>query len=573
MLLIESERVRRFGFTQTELDRMKDQVLSDYEQSAKEADKTESEKLAAEYVRNFLQQEPIPGIKNEYKYAKKFIPDIKLDELNALAKQWITDENMDIIVTAPEKDNIKIPTEKEVTDVIAKVKKEELTAWVDNFKATPLVEDILKETGITSKIENKELGFTEITFQNGIQVIIKPTDFKNDEILVTSYSPGGTSLCPENDFMSCDYSNAIVSESGAGNFDQNQLEKKLKGKVVNLGPYITDLKEGFTGSCAPKDFETLLQLTYLYFKYPRKDTAAFSGFMSKMRNQYKFIGANPIYAFIDTLVKTSVQNDPRVVVLPSEAQLNSVNLDKAYAFYKERFADCSDYKFFIVGNVNVDSITPMLQKYLGSLPFTKKRDNWKDVSRGFPAQTKDLVVKKGTEPKSMVGIMLSGNVEWNDNNKLYVKMVKEIISIKLVEVIREEMSGVYSPMIQASMDKYPKSKYSMMIMFGCSPKNCDKLTKAVFKIIANIEKKGPTEIDLKKAKEEITREREVDIKTNKFWLDKLESAYFNGEDLKGINDFNSKVNAVTISDLKQFTDKYINKDHYVRVVLKPLDKK
>lgn len=572
-LLVETERVKRFGFTQTELDRMKDQLLSDYEQKAKEADKTESERLAGEYVRHYLQQEPIPGIKNEFKYAKKFMNDIKLEELNALAKEWVSDENICVIITAPQKDNIKIPVEKDLTGLISKVKTEELTAWVDNFKSTPLVEEDLKGTGITSRVENKELGFTEITLQNGVQIIIKPTDFKNDEILFTSFSPGGTSLCPESDFMSCDYSNAIVSESGVGNFDQNQLEKKLKGKVVNLGPYITDLKQGFTGNCAPKDFETLLQLTYLYFKHPRKDTAAFNGFMSKMRNQYKFVGASPIYAFIDTLVKLSVQNDPRVVVIPSEAQLNSVDLEKAYAFYKERFSDCSQYKFFIVGNVDVDSITPLLQKYLGSLPFTKHRDAWKDVSRDFPSQTINLTVKKGTEPKSMVGIIMSENIEWNDNNKLYLRMVKEIISIKLVEVIREEMSGVYSPMIQSEMAKYPKSKFSMMVMFGCNPKNTEKLTKAVFKIIDKIEKKGPTDIDLKKAKEALVREREVDIKTNKFWLSKLENAYFNGEELKSISDFKDRVEAVSINELKEFTDKYIKKDHYVRVVLKPEDKK
>ncbi|MFA5781992.1 MAG: insulinase family protein [Bacteroidales bacterium] len=572
-LLIENERVKQFGFTATEFERMKDQILNDYEKASKEFDKTESNTLVNEYVDNFLNKEPIPGARNEFKLAKKLFPEITLQEVNALAAKWITDENIAIVITAPEKDGNKMPAEKQLTDIIASAKKAVITAYVDKFKTEPLVKEDLKGSKVISKKENKDLGFTELTFGNGVKAIIKKTDFKNDEILIKAYSPGGLSLYPDQDYISAHFASDVINESGVGNFDNTELEKKLKGKEIEIGPYIDDLKEGFTGKCSPKDFETLLQLTYLYCKEPRKDTAAFDAFMQKMKTQLKFLGSSPIYAFYDTLIKTSVSNSPRVVVIPNEKQLNQVNLDIAYNIYKERFSNVNDLKFFIVGNIDADSITPVLEKYLGSLPGTAKPENWLDKNPKFPAGITDFEIKKGSEPQSMVGIILDEKFEWNDKNRICLKMSKEIISIKLIEVIREELSGVYSPQVQVQFDQYPTSEFSLMVMFGCSPKNTDKLTKAVLKIIKSIRDKGPMETDLNKTKETLIREREVDMKTNKFWSDRLESFYFNNDDVSMITDYNNKINAITLKDIQDFAAKYFLKDHYVRVVLKPGKKK
>jgi len=572
-LLIENERVKQFGFTATEFDRIKDQMLNDYEKAAKEFDKTESSRLANEYVDNFLDKTPIPGAKNEYKLAKKLIPEITLQEVNALAAKWIIDENVAVVVTAPEKDGDKMPTEKQLTDIIASTKKAVITAFVDKFKKEPLIKEDLKGSKVISKKENKDLGFTELTFGNGVKAIIKKTDFKNDEILIRSYSTGGLSLYPDKDYISAHFASDIINVSGVGNFDNTELEKKLKGKEIEIGPYIDDLKEGLTGKCSPKDFETLLQLTYLYCKEPRKDTAAFDAFSQKMKTQLKFLSSSPVYAFIDTLIKASTSNSPRSIVIPNEKQLNKVNLDVSYKIYKERFSNANNLKFFIVGNIDIDSITPVLEKYLGSLPGTGKPENWIDKSPKFPVGITNFEIKKGSDPKSMVGIIFDEKCDWNDKNRICLRMAKEIISIKLIEVIREEMSGVYSPQVQLNFDQYPISEFSLMIMFGCSPKNTDKLSKATFKIIKSIRDKGPQDVDLSKAKEELIREREVDIKTNKFWSDRLEYFYFNNDDAKMITDYNNKINAITLKDIQDFTAKYFLKDHYVRVVLKPVDKK
>jgi zinc protease len=569
VLLNENERVKQFGFTATELERFKDQMLTDLEKASKEFDKTESQNLVNEYVSNFLHKDPIPGAKNEFKLAKRLLPEIKLEDINALAKKWITDDNIAIVVTAPEKEGIKLPTESEIKGIIATSKTVKLTPYVDNFKAEPLVKENLNGSKVIKKVVNKELGYTELTFGNGVQAIIKKTDFKNDEIMISAYNLGGTSLYPDKDFVSAFFASSVINESGVGNFDNTELEKKLKGKNIEIAPYIDELKEGFQGKCSPKDFETLLQLTYLYCKQPRKDTAAYNGFMSKMKSQMKFIGNNPLYAFIDTLYKSSTSNSPRSVVIPSTKQLNSVDLDVLYKIYTERFANSSDMKFFIVGNIDADSIAPMLEKYLGSLPGTGKTETWQDRGTKFPAGITNIAIQKGTEQKSMVGIVFDEKIDWNEKNLIALKMAKEIISIKLIEVIREAMSGVYSPQVQLNYEQYPKPEQTFMIMFGCSPKNTDKLSKACFKIINSIRDKGPTDVDVNKAKEELIRAREVDIKTNKFWTAKLESYYYDHLDAANITDYNAKVNSMTAKDVQEVVAKYLLKDHYLRVVLKP----
>ena len=570
VVLQENERVKAFGFLKTEFDRQKEEMLSNFEKAAKEADKSESANFCSEYVDNFLSKEPIPGVKNELKYLKKLLPEIKLEDINALAKKWITEDNMALVVSAPEKDGVKVPTKEDILNVIKNSKTTKLEPYVDSFKDEPFLTETLKGSKVVATKENKEVGFTELTLANGIQVILKPTDYKNDEILVSAYSPGGISLYPDKDYISAKFASTIIDQSGIGNFDNIQLEKKLKGKIVQVSPSISEIQEGITGSSTPNDFETLLQLTYLYFKSPRKDTSAFNTFISQTKNQLKFVKANPQYTFYDTLYKVAYPNASRMILIPTQEQLDKVNLDVLYNIYKDRFADASDFKFFFVGNFAVDTLIPMIEKYIGSLPATNRKETWKDVSPKFATGIKDIEVKKGTDPQSMVGILMSGDIDYNDKNFLGVRVLNEVLEIKLIEVIREEMSGVYSPQAQITMSKYPKADYDLMVMFGCGPKNANKLTKAVFKIMKNIQKNGPTQVDLDKAKETIIRERETNMKKNNYWLSKIQQSYFLGEDINQMMSFETRLKALTLDDIKTLAAKIFTfNDHYVRVVLVP----
>ena len=570
VVLQENERVKAFGFLKTEFDRQKEEMLSNFEKAAKEADKSESANFCSEYVDNFLSKEPIPGVKNELKYLKKLLPEIKLEDINALAKKWITVDNMALVLMAPEKEGVKVPTKEDILNVIKNSKTTKLEPYVDSFKDEPLLTETLKGSKVVSTKENKEVGFTELTLANGIQVILKPTDFKNDEILVSAYSPGGVSLYPDKDYISAKFASTIIDQSGIGNFDNIQLEKKLKGKIVQVSPSISEIEEGISGSSTPNDFETLLQMTYLYFKSPRKDTSAFNTFISQTKNQLKFVKANPQYTFYDTLYKVAYPNATRMILIPTQEQLDKVNLNLLYDIYKDRFADASDFKFFFVGNFAIDTLIPMIEKYIGSLPVTNRKETWKDVSPKFATGIKDIEVRKGTDPQSMVGILMSGDMDYNDKNFMGVRILNEVLEIKLIEVIREEMSGVYSPQAQISISKYPKADYDLMVMFGCGPKNADKLTKAVFKIMKNIMKNGPTQVDLDKAKETIIRERETNLKKNHYWLSKIQQSYFLGEDINQMMSFETRLKAMTLEDIKTLANKVFTfKDHYVRVVLVP----
>jgi len=348
-----------------------------------------------------------------------------------------------------------------------------------------------------------------------------------------------------------------------------ELQKKLKGKNLQVTPYIDDIKEGFTGNSTPKDFETMMQLVYLYFEQPRKDTTAFKAFMSQMENQMKFMKSSPIMTFYDTLFKVVYPGYKRMVIFPTPAQLNEIKLDEIFKIYKERFADAGEFKFFLVGNFSVDSITPLIEKYFGSLPALNQNETWKDTSPRFADGTTNLTVYKGTDPQSMVGLVMSEKIDWNEKNVLCLNMIKDILSIKLVEVIREQMSGVYSPQVMLNLDQYPKPTFQLMVMFGCSPKTADKLTKAVFGVIKKIRKNGPTAVDLKKAQEAMIRVRETNMEKNDFWLKKLESVYFNHDSPQSVTTYNDQVNAITTEDLKKNAADNFKPDHYVRVVLMP----
>ena len=568
-VLAENERVKQFGFTATEYERQKEDMLSRHEKAANEFDKTESARFAGAYVSNYLNETPIPGAKKEFKYLKKILPEITLEQVNDLAKKWVTEDNMAMVIMGPEKEGLKIPTEDEILAVVEHSRTKELEAWIDNFREEPLIPFELPGGKVVEKSENSELGFTELTLSNGVKVILKPTDFKNDEILIAAFSPGGNSRYEDDIFLSANFASAIIDKSGVGEFENVELQKKLKGKNISISPYIDEIKEGFRGSATPKDFKTLMELVWLYFDAPRKDTSAFQAFISQMENQTKFMKGNPVIAFYDTLFKTAYPENKRLVIFPTEEQIASIDLDEAFEIYTDRFADASDFTFIIVGNFSIDSITPLVETYFGSLPSIQRNETWLDRSQMLAPGITEVVFYRGTDPQSMVGIVMSEAFEWNEANVLYLNMLKEVLQIKLIEVIREKLSGVYSPQIMLNFDKYPKSEFMMGILFGCSPKTTEKLTKAVFRELKKLRKKGPTPEDLAKVKETLLRNRETDLEKNKFWRSKIESFYFQERNPASMMDFEERVEAVTIEELKTAANIFFNPEHYVRVVLMP----
>ena len=570
VVLTENERVRKFGFTQTELEREKKDLLSMYENMAKESDKTESESYADEFIRNYFTRECIPGIQKEYEITKGYLPGISLEEINKLGESWTTDKNLVGLITAQEKEGISVPTVQQIEDIISSVKSKKIEAYVDKVTNVPLLSEVPAGTKVTSRTDNSTFGFTELKFANGVHMILKSTDYKNDEILLSAFSPGGISLYPVNDVMSATLAPAIISQSGLGDYDFTGLQKKLSGNTATLSPYINDLREGVNGQCSPKDLETLLQLNYLYFTRTRRDESAFNAYLSRIKNMIKPVRTNPQMIFSDTLSKIVSMNSPRVITLPSDAQLNQINLDRSIAIFKDRFVDASDFTYLMVGNFKVDDVIPLLEKYIGGLPSIKRKESWKDETPGFPKGLVVVDVPKNSEPQSTVAMVWKGDFKWNPKDCQTFTMLMNILAIKCRESMREDQGGVYGVSINGNTSKIPEQRFTITATWGCSPENITKLSHTVLSEMDTIKTEGPPEVDLNKVKETLIRERETRMRENGFWLSALQNHFFYGDILLTLKDYEKFVNSISGKDIKALANRYLTTNSYVQVSLTPV---
>ncbi len=572
VLMQVNKQIKRYGFTEQEMERQKAAMVDRLDKMLSEKDKTESRVFVNEYVSNYLDQEPFPGIDYEVAYTKSVLPGIKLDAINQVAYYFAKNNGLVVLVTGPEKEGVIIPDEEEVLATLEKARNSEVSEFEEKTVGKSLIKNPLPGGTIVSQSENEEFGITEIKLDNGITVALKPTTFKNDEILMTSFGFGGTSIVPDDDFISAFFAGQILSRSGVGDFDQVALKKFLTGKNVSVHPQIGEISQGIAGKSGKKDLETLFQLAYLYFTQPRKDSTAFKTFLSQMTNQFKFMMSNPQAVFYDTIFKLATQNDPRTIIIPTEEQLKSIDLDKVYSFYKSLFDNADGYTFVFTGNFNKDTILPMITKYLGSLPSHKGETMWRDVSPEFPSGITDVTVHKGTEPKSMAAIMMDESFVNTPADRLKMNMLIKILRIRLRESMREDQGGVYGVSVRPNITKYPKEEINLLVSWGCAPENVDKLVQTVFREMDTLKIKGPNDVNLLKARETATRDYETNFEKNNYWLNKIKTAYFNEENMMTLENIKETINAVTSDDLKEMANRYFNNNNYLKVILMPEEK-
>lgn len=568
-VLDEGVRAKNFGFTETELERAKAQLMTSVEKRFKEKDKTRSANYVNEYMAHFLEENPTPGIEFQYEFVKEQLGGIKLNEVNTLANKYLTNDNRTVIVMSSEKDKAKLPNEATVLEWINTAGKG-VTAYVDKVVNKPLVENLPTAGRTVSTKEIPEVGVTELTLSNGVKVVLKPTDFKNDEILIGARSQGGTSLYDDKDFMSAGLSDAVVEESGVGEFSQNALKKYLSGKVVNVSPFVGEIEEGFSGNTSPKDVETALQLIYAYFTKPRKDDDVIKGFLNTQRSAIQNMKASPSpeMVFQDSL--NTVLGNYNFRRLPiSVERWDMVNADRAYAIYKERFANPADFTFFFTGSFKVEQLKPLLEKYLGALPTQNQKESFRDLGIRAPKGKIDKKVYKGIEQKSQATFVFSGDYDYNDDNNWQLDALEEILNIKLIEVIREKESGVYGIGARASYSKIPAPRYSLRIGYGTGPDRVEELGVKTLAVIDEIKKNGASQADIDKFKAETRRATEVQMKENGFWQNQLIDAYTKGEDPKNLLDWEKQLDKITVASTKAAANKYLSADNFIKVVLLP----
>ncbi|PYO49898.1 MAG: peptidase M16 [Gemmatimonadetes bacterium] len=528
-LLTEGERVRRFGFLQSELDRAKKDLQRGIEQAYAEREKTNSGVYAESYVSAFLQSEPSTSIQYDRDAITRLLPGVTLAEVNRLAGEWMTDKNRVLATTSPDKPGIVTPSPGELMLAFDAVKGADIAAYSESALSQQLVDKEPPGGSVVSEKQIKEIGLTEWRLSNGVRVLLKPTDFN-----------------------AASAADLIPTTSGVGKFSVIDLQKFLAGKQVSVFPSIDDLSEGISGSASQRDVNTMLQLIYLYFTQPRLDTSLVNTFIGRFKGVLANRSASPEAAFSDTLQVTMAQHSVRELPV-SAAVLDRIDPFKSFDFYKDRFSNASGF----------------IAKWLGGLPSTGRKETWRDTGIRPPTGVVQRVVKKGAEPKARTALIFTGAFEYTRQNHYQLSALAELLNIKLREALRENLGGTYGVSVNPSASRDPLPSYRFTIGFGSAPERLEALTAAALAQIDSVKKFGTTPEYLNKVKEAAFRSRETAMKQNGYWLAQISTFDQSGWALAEIPNGEKLISALTIDDLQKAAIKYLRTDNYVRVSLYP----
>lgn len=565
-VMAEVERAAQFGFAQSELDVMKKNIDASNEKGYREKDKVASSAYVQQYMNNFLKGAAIPSNEYGYELTKKVLASITLQDVNAAIKKMMKQENITMIIQGPESSKDKLPTEAQIMDVIRNSGKG-LTAYVDNAVNKPLLEKKPVAGKVTAQEKIEAIGVTKLTLSNGVQVYLKPTDFKNDQIIFTSFATGGTSLIADKDVITYGYAGNIAGD-GIGEFDNSSLRKLLAGTTGSASPYIGELHQGFNGGASPKDLETALQMLYAYATNPRKDPVVFKKNLEDYKVELEGASARPETAYKDTINAVFSNHSERDRSMkPSD--LDKISLDKSFEFYKDRFSDASGQTFVFVGNFDIEKIKPLLETYLGGLPSTNRHENY--IDHGILPMTGKIekTVRKGIEDKASVQLFFHGKFDYTVENNLQLNALSEILEFKVLERLREKESGVYTPNVGSSSQKLPTPYYTLTISFNCATANVDKLVAAALDEVEKIKKEGATAVDVEKFKAENKRGLEVSLRDNGFWMNYLTSKLRNGDDMLSVLKSDERLEKVTPASIKEAAQRFLSGENYFRAVLVP----
>jgi zinc protease len=574
-LVQEDEQARQFGFSAAELERSKKDMLRQYESLYKERDKSDSAEYVAEFMRNFLQQEQMPGIANEYRYVKSELPKITLEEVNQAVRTALPlNEKKLVVYMGADKgvdaaQGMAVPEGPALLADVGAAEKMAVKPRQDKAIASALMETPPKPGSIVAEHEDKALGLTELTLSNGVKVVLKPTDFQNDEVDMNAIRFGGTSLFGDADIFNSRYASQVVGGMGVQNFSPLDLQKVLAGKTAGVSAYINYLSEGINGSSGSADIETMLQLTYLHFAPARKDDAIFSAFIGGQRELAQHAMSRPESVFLDTVRSTVYNNNPRVGGTPRPSDFDKVSLDRVLSIYDQRFASAKGMTFFIVGSFDVAKIKPLITTYLASLPSGDIVDTFQD--RGIRPVTGVVKkeVYKGSEPKSTISITFNGAAEYNTRDAMTLSALIEVLNIKLIEQLREKMGLIYGGGLSGSLQPRPYGNYTITANLPTGPENVDKVIAAAFAEIQKIKDDGPLPADLAKVKQNWNLNYQKGLRNNGYWAQWLYTSLLNGRDPADILTVEQRLAAITPDDIRQAARRYFNMDNYVQVVLYP----
>ena len=564
-LVREIERARKFGFTASEYARAKADYLRALESAYNERDKMKNDEYVQEYVNHFLDNEPIPGIEAEYAIMNQLVPNIPVEAINnGILPQLIKDENIVINIFGPDKEGMVYPTEEEILDIINKTKAEEITAYVDKVSDEPL----LKETPKAGKIVKTEVGpygSTALTLSNGVRVVIKNTDFKADEIIMSAFSPGGSSIFGTQEALQVRMLNSVISLGGLGNFSNVDLEKVLAGKKASIRAFIGSLSESLNGRCSPKDLETLMQLVYLSFTAPRMDDAAFESFKTRTKASMLNAEANPMTAFNDTLQHEMYGHHPMKTRIKAD-MIDQIDYNRIMEMYKNRFQEAGDFTFLFVGNINLEEAKPLIETYLGGLPTINRKENFKDIKLDRrKGNHKNVFEKQMETPKATVISVISGNCEYNLKNILLMNILSQTMDMVYTETIREKEGASYGVSAFGQISRYPKDEAVFQIYFDTDPAKREKMEQIVMTELQKVTQEGPRPEHLAKVKEFMLKKHTENAKENTYWVSQLTQYYWYNIDMD--SNYDKVVNEITIEDVKNFAKALLDQGNIIEVTM------
>jgi zinc protease len=569
-LLEENQRVLLHGFTQSELDREKAALLRQAEQSVLEQDKQESSRVVQRLVNHFLDNNPVPDAKQHFDLYNKMMPTIHVAEVSQLAKKWITNRNNVVILTAPEKDRALLPDSAELIKIMNEVTQAKLLPYVDIDVSAPIVSGEFPDRPVLDVQHDEKLGVYHWRFENGVRVTAKPTTFKNDEILMSAYSPGGHSLYGDDMYPSARSVSSVIQSSGVGPYTATGLDKKLSGLRVGVSPFVLERFEGLSGSSSVADVETMMQLTYAWVTAYREDTTALNAYVSRERTMFGNLLSNPNNWFSDKLSKITTQNHPRRG-FPEMESYDDITMTEIMHIYKDRFSDVSDMHFFFVGNFDPAQLQKLTARYLGALPGGGRKEEGKDIGVRMPEGVIDSVYHRGEAPKSLVQLIYHGDAVFHIDSGYVLQSLLDLARIKLRESLREEEGGVYGVSISGGQTKFPEGEYSVQISFNAEPSRTLQLTQKAKEVIMQLQNHVDP-ADIIKVTEAQRQGRIKDLQQNQFWMNAFVNGWIN--DLQLIDQvplekLEKQIAGLNPEVLMQAARRYFNEAQRISVLMYP----
>ena len=570
--LAEIERARQHGFTAAELARAKAEVLRGYKSSYDERNNIENDAFAQGYLDNFLTGAVPIGITDGYSLAQELLPVITLAEVNDRVAAMYAPDNRAVLLVAPQKEGVTLPDEAALTAALEKAAQQQYEPYAASEVSGELIDSPPAPAAITSEEVITDLGITHITLANGVQVYLKPTDFKDDEVILASDSPGGESIIPDAEVPTAALASYLVTQSGVGSYSQDELEKLLTGKLVDVSPYIGELGEGFSGSASPQDLETLFQLVYLYATEPRMDPNAYTLLQRMVDDYLKNRALDPNSKLDDKYDEIFCGDDPRCSMMAVYKRLNEVDPSQALALYQQRFADLDDSVFVLAGAFDVETAKQLAQTYLGALPAVAGDETWRDTRQPLPEGIIDETVNAGIDPRSEVQIYFDGPFTPTIESRVALQAMTRVLDIMVREDLREKRGGIYGAGISSYAEPHPEGRYQTQISFTAEPTRVVELTDAVFAEIKDLSENGPSATNFAKVTEQLRREHEENLQSNDAWASWINRYVVDGEGpLTDIARINDVIDALTPAEIQAMAAAVLPPDRHVTLVLHPKD--